>query len=323
MSFLPWQENQWRQLQQALSAGRLPHALLLAGDEGLGKEAFALAFSQFLLRGRPLPHAACGECRSCRFFRAGNHPDFLKLEPEAPGKPIRIDAVREMARWSVLTSQEGERRVTVICPADGMNAAAANSLLKTLEEPVRGNHVLLVSSRAAVLPATVRSRCQKVIFSPPTGPAVQHWLAEQAGDAPWDLLLRVARGAPMTALSLARDGALEIRAKRFDEFRRLWKTSRDPLSVAAAWAETDTGQTLGWLASWLRDMVRLRFRTKVEGLENPDLAEALQVMGEQFDLRDLLELQDRVQSGVTDWKRTNLNIRLQTEDLLIALLENR
>mgnify|MGYP001820878839 FL=1 len=85
MSFLPWQENQWRQLQQALSAGRLPHALLLAGDEGLGKEAFALAFSQFLLCGRPLPHAACGECRSCRFFRAGNHPDFLKLEPEAPG----------------------------------------------------------------------------------------------------------------------------------------------------------------------------------------------------------------------------------------------
>jgi len=319
----PWHSANWRLLTQARVAGRLPHALLLAGPEGLGKRAFAEGFAKALLCANPdEAGGACGTCRSCRFFEAGTHPDYRVLEPEEPGKPIRVDSVREFAAWSVMSTQEGGNRVTLIVPADSMNAAAANSLLKTLEEPVRGNHILLVSARPSALAATVRSRCQKLGFKPPSSDEGVAWLQTQEAGDNWPVLLRLAGNAPLRALELGRSGALSLRATRFDELEALLQGRADPLAVAAAWAE-DSLRSLEWLGSWVRDLARLHSGAKAELLENPDLAQPLQRLTERIDWQASCRAMERIDSASRVWPSANLNLLLQMEELLIGLAEGK
>ena len=317
----PWHEANWRLLTQARTVGRLPHALLLSGPVGLGKRAFAESFAKSLLCAQPgAEGVACGTCRSCRFFGAGTHPDFHMLEPEESGKPIRVDAVREFTSWSVMSAQEGQSRVTVIVPADGMNAAAANSLLKTLEEPVAGNHILLVSARPSALPATVRSRCQTLAFAPPPPDRAIAWLQEQEKRDDWGVLLRLAGKAPLLALELARADALTLRAARFSELEALLDARGDPIDLAGTWVE-DPQRNLDWLASWIRDLARLHGGAPGESLENPDLARSLQRMTERIDWSESCRALERIDRASQVWPRANLNLRLQMEALLIGLAE--
>jgi len=319
----PWQMPMWQRLQQARRTGRLHHALLISGVEGLGKSRFVEQLAQSLLCQSPdAEGAACDTCRSCRYFKAGTHPDFQRLEPEGDGKPIRIDTIRELSEWSVKTSQEGGNRVAIIAPAERMNRAAANSLLKTLEEPVPGNHLLLVSAQPALLPATVRSRCQHLSFVPPVKAEAIAWLVDQEPEQPWPLLLGLAKGAPLKALELARNDALEARARAFSNLDAVWSGGADPLALAAEWC-TDSVRVVDWLGSWLRDMVRLRFGVPQDGLENPDLAPALQAKSQRLDLKALLRIEEQLKAGAQAWQRANLNIQMQMEDLVIALMEIR
>ncbi|HNF64555.1 MAG TPA: DNA polymerase III subunit delta', partial [Plasticicumulans sp.] len=164
----PWLRGIWAQLAPALAAGRLPHALLLAGPEGLGKMAFAQALGEALLCESQRPdHHACGHCRACRLLAAGSHPDLHVVVPAEEGKAIRVDAIRELIGFAALTPQFGGRRVLRLAPAELLNVNAANALLKTLEEPAPGSHLILVSARPARLLPTVRSRCQTIRFAPP------------------------------------------------------------------------------------------------------------------------------------------------------------
>jgi len=318
----PWLEPLWSRLLETRASDRLPHALLIVGKNGLGKRRFADVLAGSILCGetdaRGMP---CGDCASCRYFAAGTHPDFLRVEPEDTGKPIRIDAIRALLEWSVRTSQDGAGRVTVIEPADRMNRAAANSLLKTLEEPVPGSHLLLVSAHPALLPATVRSRCQTVSVRAPARQEAIDWLSGQDSE-PWDLLLTLSQGSPLRALELARTDALTTRAHMFSRLEAVCLGAADPLAVAAEWAD-DTSQSLHWLASWLRDLVRLRFGAEADMLENPDLAAPLQVLVERLDLRFVLRTEERLQGGAQVWQRANLNAALQMEDLVTSLVEGR
>lgn len=325
MQGYPWHEGQWQRLHRARTAGRLPHALMITGDPGLGKAAFAERFAQSLLcQAAGTDGEPCGRCRSCRFFAAGSHPDFRRIVPEDEGKPIRIETIREFATWSVMTPQEGRNRVTLIIPADRMNSPAANSLLKTLEEPVPGNHILLVSSRPATLPATVRSRCQRVAFHAPPPHEAEAWLRQEAGDGPWPLLLRLARNAPLEALRLAGEEILPLRAAVFEEFRGLWSERLDPLAIAAKWSEQHNVELrLAWLESWLRDIVRLSLGAESATLENPDLFSPLRALIERLELDKLLKIQQQFESAAITWPQTNLNTQMQMESLLVALLDSR
>lgn len=172
----------WTLLQHARQDERLPHALLLTGPAGIGKLAFAEELAASLLCDMPMADGqACGSCTACTWHASGNHPDFRRIRPEAyedeavveeegrssskadrkRSEQIRIDQVRALESFIQVGSHRG-RRVILIEPAEAMNEATANALLKSLEEPPPGVHFLLVSHAAERLLPTVRSRTRTI-----------------------------------------------------------------------------------------------------------------------------------------------------------------
>lgn len=147
---------------RAIEGGRLSHAYLFAGLEGVGKELFAQELAAALLC-RNGPHSACGECVSCRMLVSGNHPAFTKLAPEA-GKTLEIDTIR--ATIESLSLRGADRRVFILDQVDRLTIPAANAFLKTLEEPPSGIIFILITSRPAQLLDTIHSRCHRVPFQP-------------------------------------------------------------------------------------------------------------------------------------------------------------
>ncbi len=184
----------------SLFAGRdrLHHALLITGPEGVGKEWLARALANALLCDAPeAARLACGGCSGCRWFSQDSHPDFRLIRPaadevsaddaEAPAKPakasrdIRIEQIRALAGFVEIASHRGGAKVVLITPAEAMNGAAANALLKTLEEPPANTYFIMTSSRAYRLPPTVRSRCRQVPIPAPSTPEAVSWVIDQAG----------------------------------------------------------------------------------------------------------------------------------------------
>ncbi|HUY95785.1 MAG TPA: DNA polymerase III subunit delta' [Terracidiphilus sp.] len=217
----PWHEPVWDSLLNKVA--RLPQALLLHGPAGVGKLALAEHFVQYLLCEAPGPKPGpCGTCDACRWFVAGNHPDVRFIEPEAiarqvprpeeeegasakSGKPsaeIKVDQVRELSDFLNIGSHRGARRFALVQPAEAMNLHAANSLLKSLEEPPSGAVFVLVSHRPARLLPTIRSRCVAVPLPLPQPEAARAWLATQ-GVKDAERWLAFAGGAPLRALEYA------------------------------------------------------------------------------------------------------------------------
>jgi len=285
LPLLPWQAGAAR----ATLAGKAnwPHALLVYGPRGIGKHALALNFAQSLLCEAPQADGlACGECEGCRLAAAGGHPDLVRLEllvidPDdgtlGAVETIGIDRVRALTEFTQLTSHRRRAKVAVIAPAERMNAAAANALLKTLEEPPPGTYLILVSDQPGRLPPTILSRCRKLAAPRPSPTEARAWLAAQGVDAP-DLVLAQAAGAPLTALTLA--------DRRVQEERRAWLAALvqpERLSVQGLAARIDAGgkddrkarlaHVLEWLTSWTADLARVAAGDTAR--HNPDAAAAL------------------------------------------------
>jgi len=216
-----WNEVLWANLASA--AERLPHALLIHGPRGIGKRALAEHFAQFLLCEASTAARPCGRCEACRWFVAGNHPDVRWLEPEAiakltpiegdgegrgaarstkPSLEIKVEQVRALADFLNIGSHRGRNRIALIHPAEEMNLHAANSLLKSLEEPPAGAIFVLVSHRPARLLPTIRSRCVALPVSLPERAKAEAWLRSNgvADAARW---LAFAGGAPLQAFEYA------------------------------------------------------------------------------------------------------------------------
>ncbi len=144
----------WQQFLQLHQANRLPHAILLTGNEG---ESFAKKAAKHLL--------AVDEKGEHLFDSPDGHPDLMWLSPEGKAELIKIDAVRGVSEFLTQTAQQGGYRVVVIPSADRMNIASANALLKSLEEPGANTLILLLSNAPHLLLPTIRSRCQRWVLS--------------------------------------------------------------------------------------------------------------------------------------------------------------
>jgi len=294
---------------------RLPHALLLHGMRGVGKLALAERIAQRLLCEAPdRARRPCGACDACRWFVAGNHPDFRRLEPEAlskqeaveeegaeaparrakkPSIEIKVEQVRELADFLYVGSHRGNLRIALVHPAEEMTESAANALLKGLEEPPAGAMFLLVSHRPARLLPTVRSRCVAVPVPVPGRDAALKWLSGQ-GVKDAERWLAYAGGAPLRALDYSADAETWERLIRSpapvedrDDLMRLaealQKTAFDQALVAfdlpAKYRTTPVGPKAASARAWLAFARRMgRDRLLAEHPLNPKLFSAAMII---------------------------------------------
>lgn len=313
---LEWLDATWHQLNQVRNQGRLPHALLIIGAEGVGKQVFASQLAHSLLCETPLVDGqACGRCPACAWLQAGTHPDLLQLSPEEAGKAIKVDQVRSLCTELGMTSHAGGHKVAIIHPADAMNTNAANSLLKTLEEPTHNTLLILLTALPGKLPATIRSRCQQLRLILPQQSVAQRWL--ESSGVPADVAtrcLQMAGGAPLKALELAGSDLGELREQRLEELWQVFSGRLDPVLLAGQWLGKQESQTLHWWLRWLRDLISWQM-----GRRQPADVEAvqkLQKISESVDSRQICNLADQVIRALNGLG-SGLNRQLILEDLLI------
>lgn len=262
MNALPWHGEHWARLQARRQRGDLPHALLFSGAAGLGKRVFAQRFLHGLLCNEPVNGEACGHCRSCLLVAAGTHPDRVSLtfglrRDGTPRTEIVVDQIRELSARLAMSSQFGGWQVATIDPADAMNAAAANALLKTLEEPAAQTMLMLLADAPWRLPQTIRSRCQRIDFHLPPASEAQAWLQAQgvpdAADA-----LTAAGGNPGLAHTWAQRGALEQRLEVRKDLVALAAGRGQAMEVVKRWLDNDPAQRLWFAAQAVADEIKAR-----------------------------------------------------------------
>jgi DNA polymerase-3 subunit delta' len=293
IKYISWHDHAWRQLWANPSS--LPHALLLTGPEGIGKGQFALATAARLLCEAPAENGACGQCPSCRWFLGGNHPDFRHVVPAADleaeeadaeterkkgSRQILIDQIRELEDFVFVGGHRNGARVVVVEPAEAMNHAAQNALLKILEEPPATVYFILVSYRWRRLLPTIRSRCRSLALARPALAEAKAWLKEQgAGEAA--ALLPLVGQAPLLALAENVTGRGAILTEVMGS---LADPGRNSLQLAARWQamlqlKSESGLTMErfveLLQKWLFELalVKLSGRGRLNERAIPQLAE--------------------------------------------------
>ena len=316
----PWHRNTLQQLWQQHQDGRLPHALLLCGHAGIGKERLARAFAESVMCQQPKAGMACGLCQGCRLAAAGSHPDMAMLAPEEGSKAIKIDQVRELVEFCARTPQFGGYRVVVVFPAEAMNRNAQNALLKTLEEPGSNTLLLLVSHQPGRLLPTVRSRCQQRLLPLPAHAEGLAWLNEQVGQGERaEALLALTGGAPLQALALEGSDWFASRDKLVNQMLAL-VAGRQPVSqVAQAFASQDTVGLLDALYSWSH--AALGWLSRGREPADRQLAGSLVKLAEAVGARRLLAFnQQLARSRRALLSGSNPNRDLLFEQLLLVLV---
>jgi DNA polymerase-3 subunit delta' len=288
MSLMPWLEPAAQRLAAARLADRLPTALLIHAAPGIGAGELARYFAQLRLCSDATP--PCGRCRHCQRVMAGEHPDFIVVGPDPESKlgQISIAQVRELSEQLSLSSYEGRGTVVVLDPADALNRNAANALLKTLEEPRADAHLILVTTNPSLLPATIRSRCQKLAVPAPQREAALAWLGSQkpAHTADWPAVLELLGVAPLEALNADVGQLLAIRS---DVQRLLDEAAQgriDVIRAAEYWARDELPLRLRGIENCLTIRVLAMRAGARSGSGNPDIntASALRLLDE---LREL------------------------------------
>jgi DNA polymerase III subunit delta' len=319
-----WQTAVWEQLSQAKQQNILPHALLFVGIDGIGKSHFANLFANLILCKKADNAAACGDCHDCHLFRAKSHPDYLWVEPEATGKIINVDQIRALIKRVNETTMQNGFRVIVINPATSMNQNAANALLKTLEEPTPNTLIILICNQGMRLPATVISRCQKVIFHKPAHSDAVNWLREKLSDDKIDpqLLLKLADGAPLKALAWLQEDLFSLRVDLYQGLHALSKGEADPLQLAAKWQDADQTCLVDLLLSWLTDLLRYKLTNDQTTLVNSDYKNEIAKVSVELLKNNLLAYMDHLQQ-IRQYLAASLNLNKQllVEDLLIRWTE--
>ncbi|WMP17505.1 DNA polymerase III subunit delta' [Thiothrix lacustris] len=305
----PWQMQAWQSVQQAKMGNHLHHALLFSGEEGCGNEAFIQEVAKGLLCLKPLINgAACGECRSCQVFASDAHPDFMSIRLLEDKQSILIDQIRALNYFLGLSRSYSLRRVVVIYPADRMNINAANSLLKSLEEPAPDTHILLLTAHPAVLLPTIRSRCQRARLPLPAHADALEWLQQQVLQHPAEQLLLNTAGRPLAALELDVTDTLVQREQWLTHLTECVQGQGSITVISSYWEKFDKNQLLDWQLGWLLSLLK----QGVGGEENSEVRYMQSVLGQQ----GILHIYDKL----LELKKLSthpLNARLLLESMLV------
>jgi len=320
-----WQKNQWQQIMRRAS---LPHALLLRGRAGTGKHDFAMSVSKALLCAAPnSDKVACGACQSCVWFAESGHPDFKLISPEdadaseesltsAPKKKtgkksqISVAQIRQLIDYLNLSShQVNSRRVVMISPAEALNLASANALLKMLEEPPVNTLFLLVTSQPQRLLATIISRCQAIDMPLPSKVDALTWMHTQ-GIKNAEITLDMAGGAPLLALIMADEGDTNLHL-----IGHLTMGEKcDAFACAPLFNSIGMERALDTLQKWVFDLAACKLAQHLHYYAS--YSNALQALCKSVNLSALLSYQTKLLEA----KKTAshpLNNELQLENILL------
>jgi DNA polymerase-3 subunit delta' len=307
-------------LQNMLSSGRMPHALLFAGPDGIGKRMVAQVVAASLLC-VAVENKPCGQCPSCRQVKGGRQPDLLVISPE--GATIKIDQIRNLQHEAALAPYGGQRRVCIIEDADKMTAQAANSLLKFLEEPPGEMVFILLSAGKQLLLETILSRCCVLAFQPLAYSLLAEALVSR-GVLPEQakVAARLSGGGMGTALKLVAPDGLVVRNQAASivvgllgcKMMFVWDT-------AGEWEKLERRELLAvlqYMRYILRDLLMLAAGQELSLLFNLDLASSLQAQVDNWNETRLIAALSAVERA-RQALRGNANSRLTSEALLIKL----
>lgn len=314
----PWQIQQWEYFTKMIQMGQMPHAILITGETGIGKTAFAMHLCQYLLcqKNQSLSHP-CGNCKTCMLVKAGTHPDYHSVTTDKDDGPIAVGDIRALIEKLHLTLHFNGYKVALIDAAERMNMNASNALLKTLEEPPSNTVIILISAAASQLSATIRSRCHTLQMHTPANQDALSWLQGQNSQGDWERLLLLAKGAPLQALHLIDTDLSDQRIMLVKEFLELAEFSSQPVARISQFDSISVTQMIEWVQGVILDIMRLKSAKEPVILENPDFYRALLALAPRLEVPLLLEFWD----WLADRKKIfdiSLNRRLFVEDIFIT-----
>lgn len=314
-----WHHKEWQHLLQRKA--RLPHAILLKGKAGIGKHEFAVSMAKALLcKQAEGEQPACGKCPSCLWFEEGSHPDYRWITPEeeASGskkakksKLITVAQIRQLFDYLSLSNHQVDGyRIILISPAEALNHASANALLKMLEEPPANSLFILVASQPQQLLPTILSRCQAIDLPTPSAEDAIAWLNEQGVDSP-EVALHYAGGAPLEAVAMQ-----EVLGKNNQLLSQLAMGHQlsPNLAASGALSTLDMPNTVNALQKWAYDLLQMKLMQSIR--YHTTHAKALQTLSKRVNLRLLL----RFQKDLFEAKQSAnhpLSNEMQLENILV------
>ncbi|MCU4491138.1 DNA polymerase III subunit delta' [Acinetobacter guillouiae] len=314
----PWQQQTWETL-----TGRFPklgHGLLFYGKKGCGKHAFTQHFLSWVLCLNKTPQGACGECASCQWLKSDTHPNYVNITTDEENKKqnakIKIEKIRDLLPF-VQQTVDGWR-VIVIEPAEALNIASANALLKTLEEPGDRVQIILLAEHYLKLPATIRSRLQHFAMdriSPTLSEKYlqQHLPAEMHSKI--NLLMNLSNNMPLQALALAELDWLNRRGEFLQDWQKLVSQKSMPLQFASKWnKELSFYDFLQMFEYLLSDIICVKLNQVVK---NSDLQ--LDELAAQYQLQSLFSIYEDLQQSKLKVDQ-NVQTNLIIDQLSIQLM---
>jgi DNA polymerase III subunit delta' len=311
-------------IRQALNHGRLHHAYLFVGAEGVGKKTIAIGLAK-AIHCSAATGDFCGACPDCARIQDTNHPDIRIIEPLAGKKEISIQQIRELEKELNFRSFSGKKKIAILDPATLMNLSAQNALLKTLEEPPRDSLLILIAANGGALLPTLRSRCLRISFGPLARDLVSGFLVSRKG-------LEADTAEFLAAMSLGSLGAVvSIDTQELLERRREWVRLISDLGVGDYRAATDAAEILAgskedslrfleWVESWFRDLLVYSTTRNPQVVVNIDMLPQIQQRSAATDCERLFSRIAEAKAAIAGIQR-NLNRRMVIEDLLLNTVE--
>ncbi|UUM26761.1 DNA polymerase III subunit delta' [Acinetobacter colistiniresistens] len=314
----PWHTQTWELLTTRFP--ELGHGLLFYGKQGCAKKEFAARFVAWVLCLNKQVQAACGECTSCQWLKSDTHPNYVHITTDEENKKqnakIKIEKIRDLLPF---VQQTGEGwRVVVIEPAEALNTASANALLKTLEEPGEKVVLILLADHYLKLPATIRSRLQHFALDRLTISDAQAFIKQQIPEISAEqvsLLLNLANDMPLTAIEIEKSEWLQKRALFLQDWLKLVVEKNMPLNYSNKWSkELNFAEWITMFEYLLGDLISLKLN---QSLKNDDLD--FKPLAEFYSLETLFTIYSDLQKKKLMIEQ-NVQTQLVMDELFIQLM---
>lgn len=253
----PWHQTIWDKFSAARSRNHLPHALLLTGEEGIGKKRFAEKLVKSLLCHKPLDNQqACGQCNGCKTYLAGSNPDFLQIQIAEDKQQISVDQIRALSRFITLSRSFTAYRVILLHPGEAMNDNAANSLLKSLEEPAENTVIIIIATHLNQLLPTIKSRCQLLALPKPATAQALEWMQNYSPSLEnAQARLDLSFGRPLLALE-ADEKDIKQASDLAEDILSVMEEKKSITEAAKTWEKATHSTLIDWQLGWLQSFIK-------------------------------------------------------------------